>query len=229
MEESSNTQDSEFCRTIACSTSEAGQLQSFCWQPPTSPGILQAERLAPLFLGERTEETMSVKNNRGIWMVIGVLAGLFLGNLAPNTPLHASATHGSEGFAIATGEVEPGLEAIYFLDNLTGELTGYVINRQTGTLTTAYKHNVLADLAADTKNPKFLIVTGTIDLRMTTNRIAAGRSVVYVAESTSGKFAAYAVPWQSGRMLTPQPQILPFKLLAVENVRAVAVRDTTTK
>jgi hypothetical protein len=162
-------------------------------------------------------------------MAIGVLVGLFLGHLAPDAPLHASATHGAEGFAIATGEVEPGLEAIYFLDNLTGELTGYVINRQTGTLTTAYKHNVLADLAADTKNPKFLIVTGTIDLRMTTNRIAVGRSVIYVAESTTGKFAAYAVPWQSGRMLTPQPQILPFKLLAVENVRAVAVRDTNTK
>jgi hypothetical protein len=172
---------------------------------------------------------MSVKTNRGVWMVIGLLVGLFLGHVAPNAPLHASATHGSEGFAIATGEVEPGLEAIYFLDNLTGELTGYVINRQTGTLTTAYKHNVLADLAADTKTPKFLLVTGTIDLRMTTNRIAVGRSVIYVAESTTGKFAAYAVPWQSGRMLTPQPQVLPFKLLAVENVRAVAVRDTNTK
>jgi hypothetical protein len=172
---------------------------------------------------------MSVQNNRGVWLVIGVLVGLFLGHLAPNAPLHASATHGTEGFAIATGEVEPGLEAVYFLDNLTGELTGFVINRQTGTLTTAYKHNVLNDLAADTKNPKFLMVTGTIDLRATTNRIRAGRSVVYVAEATSGKFAAYAVPWESGRMVAPQRTTLPFALLGVENVRAVAVRDTNTK
>src|SRR5262245_43601067 len=107
---------------------------------------------------------MSVSNNRGVWLVVGVLIGLFVGAMAPNAPLHASATHGEESFALATGDIDVGLEGVFFLDMVTGELTGFVINPNTRRFTTAYKHNVLKDLGEVSK-PRFLMVTGVADLR----------------------------------------------------------------
>ena len=80
------------------------------------------------------------------------------GRWRPHAPLHASATHGQDSFAIATGEVDLNLEGIYFLDMITGELTGYVINPNNGKFTTLYKHNVLKDMVELTK-PRFLMVT----------------------------------------------------------------------
>ena len=37
-------------------------------------------------------------------------------------PLHATATHGLDKFAIATGLVDDSVEALYFLDFLTGDM-----------------------------------------------------------------------------------------------------------
>ena len=122
----------------------------------------------------------------------------------PNAPLHASATHGEESFALATGEVEMGLEAVFFLDMVTGELTGYVINPNTRKFTTRYKHNILKDMGEISK-PRFLMVTGTADLRQGPRRRADRLSLVYIAEMNSGKFLAYAVPWAPARAATNTP------------------------
>ena len=166
---------------------------------------------------------MSVQSNRGVWLIVGVLIGLFVGAMAPNAPLHASATHGEDSFAIATGEVDIGLEGVYFLDMITGELTGYVINQNTGKFTTVYKHNVLKDMG-ELKNPKFLMVTGLAGLRQGVGgRI--GRSVVYVAEMNSGKFLAYAVPWAPTRAATNLPTAAPFVLLDGGIFRNAAIRQ----
>ena len=166
---------------------------------------------------------MSAQNNRGVWLVVGLLIGLFVGAMAPNAPLHASATHGEDSFAIATGEVELGLEAIFFLDMITGELTGYVINTNTGKFTTLYKHNVLKDLG-ELNKPKFLMVTGTARLRQGVGgRI--GQSIVYVAEMNSGKFLAYAIPWAPQRAATNLPTAAPFVLLDFGVFRNTAIRQ----
>ena len=166
---------------------------------------------------------MSVQSNRGVWLIVGILIGLFVGAMAPHAPLHASATHGEDSFAIATGEVELGLEAVYFLDMITGELTGYVINQNSGKFTTVYKHNVLKDMGALNK-PKFLMVTGSAGLRQGVGgRIA--RSIVYVAEMNSGKFLAYAVPWAPARAATNLPTAAPFVLLDGGVFRNAPVRQ----
>jgi hypothetical protein len=166
---------------------------------------------------------MSVNNHRGVWLVIGILIGLFVGAMAPNSPLHASATHGEDSFAIATGEVDMGLEGVFFLDMVTGELTGYVINQNSGKFTTLYKHNVLKDMGELSK-PKFLMVTGSAGLRQGVGgRI--GRSIIYVAEMNSGKFLAYAVPWAPARAATNTPTAAPFMLLDGGIFRNAAVRE----
>jgi hypothetical protein len=166
---------------------------------------------------------MSVQNNRGVWLVVGILIGLFVGAMAPNAPLHASATHGEDSFAIATGAVDVDVEGIFFLDMITGELTGYVINPNTGKFTTAYKHNVLKDMGELSK-PKFLMVTGVARLRQGVGgRI--GQSVIYVAEMNSGKFLAYGIPWNPARAATNLPTGLPFVLLDGGVFRNAAVRQ----
>lgn len=142
---------------------------------------------------------MSIKNNRGVWLTVGILLGLFIGSMLPNAPLHASATHGTESFAIATGEIDVGLEGVYFLDMVTGDLTGFILNPTAKTFTTTYSHNVLGDFGRDLKNPKFLMVTGHAELRQGSQPFKVARSVIYIAEMTSGTFATYGVPYQPNR------------------------------
>ena len=62
------------------------------------------------------------KTKAPLYLAIGLLLGLMVGlniqGLWPNIPLHATATQGVDKFAIATGLVKNGVEAIYFLDFL---------------------------------------------------------------------------------------------------------------
>ena len=65
-------------------------------------------------------------------LVIGLIVGISLSGVLPQTPVHAVATHGQDSFAIATGLVQDNTEAIYFLDYLTGDLRAAVLSSQTG-------------------------------------------------------------------------------------------------
>ena len=135
---------------------------------------------------------------------IGLAGGLVLTSAWPNTPLHAVATDRIETFAIATGPVDDQSEAVYFLDFLTGDLNAAVIGRQPGggayLVTGHYFRNVLKDLGVDpAKNPRFLMTTGLADLMRggKGGTVQPSRAVIYVAEVTSGRVAAYAVPWNA--------------------------------
>ena len=103
---------------------------------------------------------------------------------------------------MCTGEVDVGIEAVYVLDVVTGELKGGVLNIRTGKFMTAYSYSDVAkDLHADgVKNPKYLMVTGEAQ---TTQGFGAngriGRSVLYIAEVNSGWVACYAAPWTPAR------------------------------
>ena len=63
-----------------------------------------------------------------VGLALGLLLGLMIGGLWPDTPLHAVATDRGEDFAICTGFVDDGVEAIYFLDFLTGVLRAGVLS-----------------------------------------------------------------------------------------------------
>jgi hypothetical protein len=135
-------------------------------------------------------------------IVLGLAAGLTLGGLWPNTPLHAVATDRLESFAMATGYVDEGVEAVYFLDFLTGDLNAAVIGpSQAGgfAVTGLYSTNVLQVLNIDAgKNPKFLMVTGLADLARGGRAGAQtrpARAVVYVAEVTTGQAVAFGILW----------------------------------
>jgi len=147
-----------------------------------------------------------VSSGRFVWPVVFLVVGLVLGNLWPQTPLHTTATDRTDTYAIATGFLDQDVEAVYWLDFLTGDLTAAVLGRRPGTFGAVYRYNVLRDLQVDpTKNPKFLLVTGLADVPRSGGRIQPARSAVYVAEITTGKMAAYLVPWNRSAFNAGQP------------------------
>ncbi len=163
---------------------------------------------------------------RILWWGMGATVGLAIGGLWPTAPLHATATDRQESFAMATGMIEGGFEAIFTLDFLTGDLRAAVpAFNNPRAFSALYAHNVMQDLGVEVgKNPKFMIVTGTASLR-SGGAFQYGGSVVYIAEVTTGKLAMYAVafsPAMMNRIYTGQP--MDFTLLNVVPIRTTALR-----
>ena len=154
---------------------------------------------------------------------IGLAAALVVMGLWPEKPVHAVATDRYETFAMATGAVDDEFEAVFFLDFLTGDLRAVVLGKQANRFTAFFTYsNVLNDLGVDpSKNPRFMMVTGIANRPRGGGTFQQSLSVVYVAEITGGKVAAYAIPWSKGQhvrgnMVGPM-QLIP---LAVTQFRA---------
>ena len=169
---------------------------------------------------------LSIKPSRlGVGLLAGLGIGLVIGMLFagywPNVPIHAVATDRTDGFAIATGYCDESVEAVYFLDFVTGNLSAAVVSKQNGHFNAFYTHNVVADLGINpAKPPRFLLTTGTVDLRRTGGKTTTlSRSLVYVAELQSGKVAAYAIPWSSSAWNAGQTLRGQFTLLDVGRFR----------
>lgn len=157
-----------------------------------------------------------------------VAAALLLGaGLWPHTPLHATATDRHENFAIATGPLDENVEAVFFLDFVSGDLKAAVLSPQFGRFNAMFTRNILNDLGVDpTQNPRYLMVTGVANLRRSGGgQFRPGASVVYIAELTSGKIAAYAVPWRPDIHNAGAPFQGEIGLLDVAQFREVVVRD----
>ena len=154
-------------------------------------------------------------------MALGLAIGLVLSGFWPDAPLHAVSTDRADTFAMATGPVDSEVEAVYFLDFLTGDLGAMVLGRQPGTWTGFYRRNVAADLAIDPqKNPKYLMVTGINGLRRSGgSRQQPSNAVCYVAEITTGKVAAYAIPWSPSMYAAGQMQTSPLVLVGATRFR----------
>ena len=150
---------------------------------------------------------LTSKHARLAWVALGLAGGLALAVCWPSTPLHAVATDRSESFAMCTGYLDLDVEAVYFLDFLTGDLRAAALSKQTGQFHAFYQYNVNADLGVDpSKSPRYMMVTGVADLRTTAGRtVAPSKSICYVAEVTSGMVAAYAIPWSPSLHMTGAP------------------------
>ena len=149
------------------------------------------------------------KTSAFLWLGLGLLAGLLVAGFWPSVPLHAVATDKIDTFSMATGHVED-YEAVYFLDHLTGDLRAFVVGRSAtassgfGVLQYAYR-NILQDFETKgEKTPKFIMVTGVSDLaaRGRAGNVMPSRSVLFVADVTSGKACTYAVPFNATQHTT---------------------------
>jgi hypothetical protein len=160
-------------------------------------------------------------------LATGFLLGTLVGGLWPDAPLHATATDRAENFALATGFVDDDIEAVYFLDFLTGMLRVAVVSNQRQGFQARYETNINNDLLSVVQllnagrpgqggplggqiqlpqTPSYLMVTGVADIRRGgAAREEPGRSLIYVAETNTGILLAYAVPWSQGAHAADQP------------------------
>lgn len=182
---------------------------------------------------------------RAIWLLAGVFAaalsgglisGLINGRSDDDHPLaagffkamnaHATATNSSDALIVATGEIDTAVEGIFTLDALTGELRGAVMNPTKAKFVAFYKYSGLAQDFETAKNPKFLMVTGLGELRSGYGPgKRAAHCVVYVAEVTSGRVVAYAVPWDATQAGSPKGYLGSFVKVDAFSARDAAIRN----
>jgi hypothetical protein len=168
----------------------------------------------------------SLLSARAAWLCLGVLIGLVIGAVLPQAPLHAVATDRQDNFAIATGMVDEGIEAVYMLDFLTGDLRAAVLNPNTRTFSSTFQRNVATDLKVEQgKNPRYLMVTGAVDLRGAGGG-QFGNSALYIAELSTGNMGVFALPWNGGALNRPMNQTQPIVLLQTAQFRTAAVRGS---
>lgn len=139
----------------------------------------------------------------------------------PEIPLHATATDNNGSFAAATNLIDEDAEGLYLLDCVTGQLQCVVLNHRTAKFNALFQANVALDLGLGEsgKNAKLLLVTGNVNFRGSANARPAS-SVAYVIDSTSGKYAAYGVPWRRDVANQGRAQSAPMALLHVGSARA---------
>ncbi len=186
---------------------------------------------------------------RWAWLAAGLLLGWLLSSFWPSTPLHAVATDRAENITIATGLVQTEVEAFFFLDSQTGTLRAAVPSiRQTGGFQATWECNLNVDLASVVgrvnvaikaqnaarrggavlpeiqfpERPKYMMVTGMLDIPQGPSRMTPGRSLVYVAEATTGVILAYALPWSPNAHRANQRVNQPMILWAADQL-AIAV------
>ena len=110
---------------------------------------------------------------------------------------HAVSANSDETFAVCTAPIDGSTEGFFMLDFQTGDLSGGVLSQATGTFTGAYRCNVLTDLGFEpgaAKQPRFLLVSGMSNLRRSPAG-PLGQSALFVTDSSTGRTAAYGIPW----------------------------------
>jgi hypothetical protein len=126
------------------------------------------------------------------------------------TKLHAAAAQSGDVMAVATGAIDEGVEGLFVLDFISGDLTCGVMNPRTGTIGGLFKRNVVQDLGVEQgKQPKYLMTTGIYTSPARGSNTRPAQSIVYVADSTSGRYMGYSLPWNSQLLNANVPQIQP--------------------
>ena len=155
----------------------------------------------------------------GLAIGVALAVGIFLGmkgqggGAADELPLElrlrASAAHGSDTFAMATGPVDGNVDAVFCLDFLTGDLNGYVLHPRNGKFFAAFRGNVLDKLPVEQgKTPKYALALGRFTTVSSYTNVKPGGSVVYVADCNTGKVAAYGFPWDKSITVNPPTGVL---------------------
>ncbi len=165
-------------------------------------------------------------------LVLGVVVGMNLAGLWPQQRLHAAATESVENFSVATGLLGQGVEGLFFLDYLTGDLKGAVINPKPGgrnmppRFTNFYEYNIAKDFeTGGTRAPKYLLIPGLAEIPRGSAGFQLGSSIIYVVEANSGEAAAYAVPFNTSMFAAGKPELAPFVPLDKVKFRTALVRE----
>lgn len=192
----------------------------------------------------------SLRRSRLAWVGIGLMAGIAVGSLWPNIPLHGDATDRSENIIMATGFIDEGVEAVFFLDSLTGMLRAAVPSRLRGqNYQAVWEANPGVDMmtAIQTLNataakigggkgaaprpaiqapqtPRFVMVTGWLDVQQGSSQMRPSRCVVHVCEANTGIVLTYLLPWSPQSHIRNAPWSMPMTLWAAQQFSTAVIR-----
>lgn len=170
----------------------------------------------------------------GLLVGVGMLVGALVATKAqdpapislPETLLRATASHGGETLAMATGYIDSDVEGLFVLDFLTGDLQCWVIYPKFGKIGAQYKHNVINDLGVQQgKKPSYVMVTGHAEMLRGAAAASPAGCVLYVADSNTGNVAVYTLPWNRNLARAAGAQVGGFVLLTTGKARDVMIRE----
>jgi hypothetical protein len=125
--------------------------------------------------------------------MVGAIFGLLAGGIFDRGQVQATATHGQDNYALATGELDADVELVAFLDPQSGYLKAAVMNVRNFKFQLFYTRNIRQDFEQESgKNPRYLMTTGRAVFNFQSGKRYA-RSVIYVTELNSGKCMAYGM------------------------------------
>ena len=110
-----------------------------------------------------------------------------------NIPAFLESASGGKQLSLATGRIEDGIEGIFGVDHLTGDLFCWVLNPTTGELASTFRVNVATALGVD-GDADYVMCTGLMDFRGgRTGGDRISHSVVYVADGNTGNVAGFSL------------------------------------
>ncbi len=107
-------------------------------------------------------------------------------------PLVDNAARG-KSMSMATGYVESGVEALYALDHLTGDLFCWVLNARTGAVASTFRVSAGGALGV-VGEADYVMTTGLMDFAGGVDgNMRPAQSVVYVGDGNTGKVVGYVL------------------------------------
>ncbi|MBI1248693.1 hypothetical protein GC197_12740 [bacterium] len=159
-------------------------------------------------------------------VVVGMTLGMRMSSPPAEIPVKAAVSAWAETMCAATGRIDEEMEGLFTLDSLTGDLQCTVLNGRTTKFAGLFRKNILQDLGVEaTKKPEFMLLTGGAMFPGQSGNTQPADCVVYVIDSTSGRFAVYGVPWQRTQAARGAPQQGVLILLDTGMARNVMLRN----
>ena len=111
--------------------------------------------------------------------------------------LHADSAARGKGMSFATGLIDDdGVEGLFVLDHLTGNLQCWILNKRTGDIGGIYSANVGVDMELEkVGDSDFVMTCGRIPFNPAARRgnIKPALSVCYVGDGNTGKVVGYGL------------------------------------
>ncbi len=145
------------------------------------------------------------------WLMTGLVAGISIATIWPHEPLSASTADRNEKFGMITAPVTGTTEAVFVIDYLTGRLTGALMNRtrQGTAFVNFYYRNLAEDFKVGASGTPYYAVSSGFAEIPNSGGNQWGQSALYVAELTSGKVGAYAIPYSITQKALPPVPLVP--------------------
>ncbi len=151
------------------------------------------------------------------------LAGLSTQLQFPTT-IDAIGAVTSEKYSIATGVISEEAEGFFVLDHNSGLIQCSVFYPRVGKFLGTFTGNASELVGAGSKGGGYMMVTGNADMTRGGRGAHIAPTLVYVLNTATGNFAAFAVPFNRQLASTGQPQTAPLIPMGTGTASVVPTR-----